>query len=196
MMNSGGTPLYNFDAHNVYRALGGTASTVFLGVLITLSTLAIPAFAQQSIESQQPPSTSDRDRTTAADNSVLTRGTIVSLNAGTMIIRTDGGAHLVFVRDRDTASPETLRVGSRVRVISRRNSEGIHLARTVVLDGDGAAAAASPTDEPVPSDVRRIDAQIERQARRFRLGVKAGVGLDPEVLMVGAHSKMGPFFSP
>ena len=37
---------------------------------------------------------------------------------------------------------------------------------------------------------------MEDAARRFRLGVRAGVGLDPELINFGAHGMLGPIFSP
>lgn len=127
------------------------------------------------------------------DNSVLTRGSVVSTTAATMIVRSDNGEHVVFVTDRDTIKPDELPAGSRVRIVSTRNAEGVHLARTVVVEPAGVlpAAAAEPI---VPPEVRRLESQIARQAERFRAGVRVGVGLDPEVLMFGVHAKMGPFF--
>jgi hypothetical protein len=47
----------------------------------------------------------------------------------------------------------------------------------------------------VPPEVRRLERDIERQARRYQLGVRAGVGLDPELLMLGVHAQVGPFFN-
>ena len=39
----------------------------------------------------------------------------------------------------------------------------------------------------VPADVSQAEDAAERVAKRFRLGVEAGVGLDPELLMFGVH---------
>jgi hypothetical protein len=36
--------------------------------------------------------------------------------------------------------------------------------------------------------------QIEREARRLQAGVRAGVALDPELLMIGIQSQVGPIF--
>ncbi len=158
-----------------------------LGALlcITFVVCLSPAAAQQP--QSEPAGFETRD------NAVLTRGTVVSVTGTTMIVRAESGEHLVFVTDRDTTRPDNIPEGSRVRIVSVRNSEGVHLARSVIIDPAGGAATTGP--EPVvPSEVRRLEGQIARQARRFRLGVKAGVGLDPEVLLVGAHVKTGPFF--
>jgi hypothetical protein len=37
-------------------------------------------------------------------------------------------------------------------------------------------------------------AAIERAVKRFRVGVEGGIGLDPEMIMIGAHGSFGPFF--
>jgi hypothetical protein len=47
----------------------------------------------------------------------------------------------------------------------------------------------------VPAEVRQAEDAVERAARRFRVGVEAGVGLDPELLMFGGHGAFGPIFN-
>jgi len=44
--------------------------------------------------------------------------------------------------------------------------------------------------------MRRLENQIERQARRYRAGVRAGVGLDPELVTIGVQAQVGPVFTP
>ena len=48
----------------------------------------------------------------------------------------------------------------------------------------------------VPPEVQRAEAAVERAVRRFRMGVQGGVGLDPELIIFGAHGAFGPFFTP
>ena len=57
------------------------------------------------------------------------------------------------------------------------------------------ARLASFQQTNVPSEVRQAEDTVERAARRFRFGVEAGVGLDPELLMFGAHGAFGPIFN-
>ena len=152
---------------------------------MTFVVCSSPVVAQQRQEEQANLET--------RNNSVLTRGTVVSVTGTTMIVRTETNEHLVIVTDRETTRPDNIPEGSRVRIVSVRNSEGVHLARSIIIDPAGGTPSTGP--EPVvPSEVRRIEGQIARQAQRFRMGVKAGVGLDPEVLLVGAHVRTGPFF--
>ena len=47
----------------------------------------------------------------------------------------------------------------------------------------------------VPPEARQAEAAVERAVRRFRLGVEGGVGLDPEIIMFGAHGAFGPIFN-
>jgi hypothetical protein len=47
----------------------------------------------------------------------------------------------------------------------------------------------------VPPDVRQAEAAVERAVKRFRVGVEAGVGLDPELIMFGGHGAFGPIFN-
>jgi hypothetical protein len=94
-----------------------------------------------------------------------------------------------------------------VRVISTQGEElGVRIARDVSILQSGTASrvdtaapgtSASTEATPViPLEVRRIEREIERQARRLQLGVRGGVGLDPELVMIGVQGQIGPFFHP
>ena len=41
---------------------------------------------------------------------------------------------------------------------------------------------------------QQAENEVERAARRFRIGVVGGVGLDPELIMFGGHAAFGPVF--
>jgi hypothetical protein len=63
------------------------------------------------------------------------------------------------------------------------------------------ASATEPSpslsaQQNVPGAVQRAEADVERAARRFRIGVFGGVGLDPEIIDGGVHATFGPIFSP
>ena len=59
-------------------------------------------------------------------------------------------------------------------------------------------AAALAQDDPqgsnVPQEARQLEAEVEEAVRRFRIGVTGGAGLDPELIVVGAHGSFGPLF--
>ena len=64
----------------------------------------------------------------------------------------------------------------------------------VVLNGERVPNAVA--QQNVPPAVQQAEADVERAVRRFRVGVQGGVGLDPELVDVGAHAAFGPLFTP
>lgn len=51
--------------------------------------------------------------------------------------------------------------------------------------------ATQQTNAP---DTQRAEDAVERAVKRFRIGVEGGIGLDPELIMFGAHGAFGPIF--
>jgi hypothetical protein len=68
-----------------------------------------------------------------------------------------------------------------------------HALALLMLLGLPGTVVAQPRQEP-PAQQAANDA--ERTARRFRAGVEGGVGLDPQILNVGAHATFGPILRP
>ena len=62
-------------------------------------------------------------------------------------------------------------------------------------DVNAPSRVASFQQTNVPPEVRQAEVTVEATAKRFRLGVDAGVGLDPELLVFGAHGTFGPLFN-
>ena len=68
----------------------------------------------------------------------------------------------------------------------------------------GLVPAAAHAQDPLPSAsasqqqpvAQRAADRAERAARRFGAGLQGGVGLDPEIIDVGAHVTIGPIFKP
>jgi hypothetical protein len=163
------------------------------GLILGLVLVCGPAFAQPGRTST--PSTPRRDAN--ANANVTTTGTVLSSTRSTMVVRTASGEHVLFLFEGDTEKPQTIPVGSTVSAVSRPDDEGIQVASSVTVTAPGpkpGEATSAQLSEPIPPEMRRLERQIERQVRRFRGGVRAGVGLDPEVLAIGAHAKLGPFF--
>jgi len=64
-------------------------------------------------------------------------------------------------------------------------------------DADTLAQSRGNADpQNVPAPARQAEATVERTVKRFRVGVQAGVSLDPELIDFGAHATFGPLFSP
>lgn len=127
-------------------------------------------------------------------------GAVSSSTRNTLVVRGADGQYRLFVYDRGAQRPATLSAGSRVRVISVPGDDpGVRLATSVSMvedsAGSGSADRASSEPEAVPAEVRRTETAIEREARRFQAGVRAGVALDPELVLLGVQAQVGPFFS-
>ncbi len=148
-----------------------------------------------------------RTSPSSSDDRTVT-GTVVSSTRNTVVVKDDGGRYWLFVFDRNTRKPATLTTGSDVRVDSSPTDDtGVRLATGIEVAGGSpgtnppaaggravspGGGAASPV---VPPEVRRVERQIEREARRYQFGIRAGVGLDPELVLIGVQSQIGPFFN-
>jgi len=66
------------------------------------------------------------------------------------------------------------------------------IAIGVLLAAPGRAHAQAS----VPAPVQNAADEAESALRRFGAGVSAGVALDPELIMFGAHARFGPIFTP
>jgi hypothetical protein len=59
-----------------------------------------------------------------------------------------------------------------------------------------AQATAAENRAESSAAAAQVDDRIGRQARRFGVGVQGGVGIDPELIDIGAHATLGPVFKP
>ena len=145
---------------------------VFAVLLMT----ALPAFAQ------------DADSTFT--------GTVSSASRSTLTVRSSTGRYQLFVYDRGTTKPAAIPVGSQVRVTwTVGDDPGVRVATEVTITSGAATTQAETTAQVVvPPEVRRLERDIERQARRYQLGVHTGVALDPELILFGVQAQVGPFF--
>src|SRR4051794_7844017 len=57
-----------------------------------------------------------------------------------------------------------------------------------------AAIVAAPQAPNVPRPAQQAADEVDQAVRRFRIGVEAGVGFDPELIMFGAHGAFAPIF--
>ena len=133
------------------------------------------------------------------DNQNTTEGTVVSSSRQTLVVRTENDQYRLYVFDRNTSKPSVIPAGTSVRVVSTPGEEpGTWLASNVTVVGEGPGAqgkTATPSAAPIPRQVRDVEGEIRHEARRWRLGVRGGAALDPELIMFGVHSQMGPIFN-
>jgi len=154
-------------------------------LLVACALLPVSAMSQETTTSSQ------------GQNENTVEGTVVSSTRDTLVVKTDDNQFQLFTFDRDTVKPRSLPAGTRVRVVSTAGEEaGVRLASTITtLEAAPSAKGAAPAQaQPIPPAVRDLERDIKRQARRWRLGVRAGVGLDPELILFGVHSQLGPIF--
>lgn len=149
----------------------------FSVLLISLLLSASPAMAQIS-------------------NSI--NGTVVNSGRTSITVRTPDNQFVVFAFARGITKPATIPVGSQVRIVSNStNEQGVRQATDIMVVPGGSAGTATAENAPtVPPEVGRVERDIERSARHYQIGVNAGVGLDPELIIVGATGQFGPIFSP
>jgi hypothetical protein len=123
-------------------------------------------------------------------------GTVVSSTRSTLVVRAPDDSYRLFMLDRDTTRPPVIQAGSEVTVISRPSGDANAPLATVVRVTAPPAVATTGTQETdnVPASVRNLEQDIQRQASRYRLGIRTGATLDQELFEIGAHGQIGPFF--
>lgn len=167
--------------------------SIFCSLLLCYGLLSIPAYSQQDNSSSQSQDSQAQDQSSV-------EGTVVSSSRNTFVVRSDDNQFHLFTFDGNTKKPRSLPVGSQVRVKSDEGDQpnARHATDvTVEQQAQGGATGNSSVRNaaPIPPSVRNVENQIEHEARRWRLGARAGVGLDPELVLFGIHSQMGPVFS-
>jgi hypothetical protein len=164
--------------------------------LIACALLSWPAYSQQhdSSSSQQ-----DNSSSHSQDEGTV-EGTVVASSRTTFVVRSEDSKFHLFTFDSNTNRPRTLAVGALVRVASDQGDQaGARRATDVTVleqaQGAGTSNSSARNAAPIPPSVRNVENDIKQEARRWRLGARAGIGLDPELVLFGVHSQMGPIFS-
>jgi hypothetical protein len=133
--------------------------------------------------------------TSAIAQGTTTTGAVVSSSTNTVTVVSAGGQYQLFVFTRDTRKPASLPVGTQVRVVSSPGNEpGVRLASEITVVQGTEAARTTDEGTNVPPEMTRIERDIERGLRRYQVGVRAGVALDPELVLLGVQGQVGPFF--
>lgn len=128
-----------------------------------------------------------------------TVGTVSSVGRGSIVVRTDQGRYVVYTIGPGTARARQIAPGDRVTVVTLANdSDDAPTALSVAVTPRAQGLASTPANaEPdnVPQQVRTLESQIERQARKYRAGLQAGAALDPELISLDAFATLGPLFN-
>jgi hypothetical protein len=65
----------------------------------------------------------------------------------------------------------------------------------VALSSASQEQGSAQTPAKPPKAVQDVEQDIEREVHRWRLGIRGGVALDPELISFGVQSRIGPIFS-
>jgi hypothetical protein len=171
-------------------------------LLAACTTLVTSASSQTSLpeQSEHPaPTAGAIAPSPQADHPGTITGSVVSVSRETMVVRTEDNHHYLFVFDSDLVRPKGLTSGAHIRVESNSTTEpGVLLAtRITVLEPAASATTTGPPPDvaPPPKEVREVQREIEKLARRWQIGVRIGGGLDPELFLLGVHTAIGPIFN-
>ena len=161
--------------------------------LIILFLLPLVGLAQSN-------ATQDDDETTIT-------GTVTSSSPNTLVLRSENGRYQLFVFDRRSNRPRSIAARSRVRITSVSSGEpGVRVARNVaVLEAPAPGTAPAGTtgrsgtagndaiitgsDEVLPAAISDLERSIRREVRRFQVGARTGLALDPELVLAGVHAQ-------
>ncbi len=143
----------------------------------------------------------DNASSSQTNNDNVVEGTVASAGRDTLVVRSDDSQFHLFTYADATVRPKGLVQGARVRVTSDAPDENGTRAATNVAVISSASSSQGTTDKgaqtaPVPQKVRDIESDIRREGRRWRVGVRAGAAFDPELLMFGVQSQIGPILHP
>jgi hypothetical protein len=158
------------------------------------SNFALPVGAAQQTNGD---SSQSSDSSTQSDTTV--EGTVVSSSPQTLVVRLDNNQFRLFTYQSASVPPRSLRQGLRVRITAGAADEnGGRTANSVEIiatnQSSGATADKGAQAAPVPAKVRDVESDIRREARHWRLGVRAGAAFDPELFSFGVQSQIGPIF--
>jgi len=73
--------------------------------------------------------------------------------------------------------------------------KSVLVATLAVCCAVGVSAPGFAQEQNVPAPAQRAQGTVERAVHKYGVGVEAGVGLDPELVVFGGHGTFGPIFS-
>ncbi len=121
-----------------------------------------------------------------------------TLSAGTTVVVVSEPTGEVGVRLANDILPYTPHAADQPSAATEAKPQSESLTVAATTSSTGSAARSThpyDTGEAVPVSVRKLEGDIERQSRKYSFGFRAGVGLDPEVFLIGAQGRIGPFFN-
>ena len=155
------------------------------GVVVTVALMLIGCAsvvrAQDSTTSQER---SDKKQTT---------GTVTSIGRASMVVRTDEGPFVVYSLAPSFTRIPALEPGARVRITTASNDNDPTPTALEIEPMPAREGLAPQRSQQAPANVQQLESQLERQARRFHIGLTGGVALDPELISVNGFATYTPF---
>jgi hypothetical protein len=163
--------------------------------LACFSILVTGVEARQQSDSSLQSSDSNQNST---DGTV--EGTVVSTSPQTLVVRLDNNQFQLFTYQSPSVPPRSLTQGMRVRIMAGPSevNGGRSASDVEIIASQGSRSSTDKGAQaaPVPNKVRDVESDIKREARHWRLGVRAGAAFDPELFSFGVQSQIGPIFHP
>ena len=174
---------------------GSFRRSVVLGVALAMI-LVVPSMA--SAQEQKTPD-QPAGRVVDPKTEKRTVGEVVAMSRASVVLKTDEGMYAIYSITPSTfKSKQPVTIGSRASVITAANDTAdapAALAIDVMAKPQGLASSAATGDDNVPVQIRQLESQIAKQAKRYRAGFQLGAGLDPELISFMAHGTIGPLFN-
>lgn len=148
--------------------------------------------AQEPDRSNGASGSEETTRSSVGSGERQTVGTVTSLGRGSIVVQTDEGRFIAYALEPRFTRIPSVAPGTRVRVMTATNDTDP--APTVLsIETLPPREGLAQRSQTAPSDVQQLASQLERQARRFHIGLDAGVALDPELISINAFSTFTPF---
>jgi len=176
--------------------------TLLTAVVLLLSS---PLMLCAATNQQDAANSQSSDTAQNSSNGETIEGTVVSISRATLTLRIEDDNYQLFTYAPGMVRSGSITQGARVRVVAGAADEnGVRAARNVTLItatttggvGNGTTADKGAQAAPVPEKVKDVEADIKRESRRWRLGVRGGAAFDPELFTFGVQSQIGPIFHP
>jgi hypothetical protein len=110
-----------------------------------------------------------------------------------MVMQTDEGKYAIYALDSSVTHIPKLTPGLRVRVISAASDTEAAPTALAIDMLPPRQGLVEPQFDPVPVDLRQLEANLEKQAKRYHFGGTMGMALDPEMLSLNGFATLTPF---
>lgn len=105
--------------------------------VLALSVTAVAQYAAQETQTASP---------STVDNPMMVMGTVVSISDASLVVKTDTGDRMIFVRNASSMIPAAVSPGTAVHVVYDSPSPGVLHVSNVEINVDGSGMSPSNTE--------------------------------------------------